>query len=318
MNRMKTIPRSALLSVSGFVIAASLAIVPEPARAETDVAGEVRDDSSRLLTIGRVSGNPRKHAGRLQSLGSYLVARHDDFDDVKVVLTHRPAEMVEAVARDEIDLISETVFTALQLEGAGTMEMALLEWKDGVRSYHGAILVRADSSFERIEDLKGGKIAFEDPGSTSGYFLPYIEIMDAGLEMVPDRSSGAAPGSLRYIFGGAELNVVGSLIRGRVDAAAISNIDLDDDEVVTTRFKPRLRVLHETRQVPRSMMMMRTSLPQSARDRLSAVLLSMHESDEGRSVLRKYFRLKQFEEMDEVSRGQIAQVRQNFDAHRKP
>ncbi len=152
------------------------------------------------------------------------------------------------------------------------MDMALLEWKDGVRSYHGAILVRNDSRFERIEDLKGAKIAFEDPGSTSGYFLPYVEIMDAGLEMVPDRYSGATPGSLRFVFGGAELNVEGSLIRGRVDAAAISNLDLDDDEVVTERFKPEIRVLHETRQVPRSIMMMRSSLSPNVRARLSAIL----------------------------------------------
>lgn len=295
-----------------------VSFMPGQAHAQTKVSGEVPDAQARVLTIGRVSGNPRKHAGRLKRLGDYIVARHDGFDTVKVVLTHRAAEMVEAVSKNEIDLISETVFTALQIEGSGNMEMALLEWKDGVRSYHGAVLVRNDSRFERLEDLKGAKIAFEDPGSTSGYFLPYMEILDAGLELVPDRASGAAPGSLRYVFGGAELNVVGSLIRGRVDAAAISNLDLDDNEVVTERFKPQLRVLHETRQVPRSIMLVRSSLAPDARERLSAILLAMHDSDEGRKVLRKYFRLKQFEELDEISRGQIERVRQGFDLHRKP
>lgn len=317
MSQTKTIPLCVISIVMGLVIAAAMVVMPEAARAQSKANSEVQHESDRVLTIGRVSGNPRKHAGRLKTLGDFLVARHDSFDDVKVVLAHRSAGMVEAVARHEIDLISETIFTALQIESVGNMEMALLEWKDGVRNYHSAVLVMADSRFQQLEDLKGAKIAFEDPGSTSGFFLPYVEMVNAGLKLVPDQSKSVSPDSLRYVFGGAELNVVGSLIRGRVDAAVISNLDMNDDEVVTARFKPHLRVLHETQEVPRSVMMMRTSLPADIRDRLSAILLSMHETDEGRSVLRRYFRLKQFEEIDDISHARVARVRQNFDEYRK-
>lgn len=316
MTTIVRMPRFQTILTSGFLIAIYLAIQPVSALAQTDTKTQIAASSERTLRIGRVSGNPRKHAGRLQRLGEYVVARHEAFDDVKVVLTHKPAEMVEAVGRGEIDLISETVFTALQIESTGKMEVALLEWKDGVRNYHGAILVRADSKFERLEDLKGARIAFEDPGSTSGYFLPYLEIMDAGLKMTPDTTSSDAFEGVRYIFGGAELNVIGSLIRGHVDAAAISNLDMDDDEVVTARFKPALRLLHETREVPRSLMMMRSSLPQDVRDRVSELLLSLHETDEGQAVLRRYFRLKQFDQIDATSRAHMDRVRNAFETHR--
>jgi hypothetical protein len=41
--------------------------------------------------------------------------RHDSFDRVEVVLKNQADEMIAAAGRGEIDLISETVFTALRL-----------------------------------------------------------------------------------------------------------------------------------------------------------------------------------------------------------
>ena len=57
------------------------------------------------------------------------------------------------------------------------MEMRVLDLKDSVRAYHSVILVRADSDIQKLDDLRGSRIAFEDRGSTSGFFLPYVEMM---------------------------------------------------------------------------------------------------------------------------------------------
>lgn len=302
--------------VAAIVAVATVALVQgNPAFGQSAKSEAISEKNPRTLTIGRVTGNPRKHAARLLALGQHIVANHDAFDDVAVVLKHKPEEMFEASARGEIDIVSETVFAALQIEASGQMEMALLEWKDNVRSYHSVVLVRKESPFQKLEDLRGARIAFEDPGSTSGFFLPYVEIMDAGLDMIPDASGKASPEHVRYLFGGAEINVVGSLIGGGVDAAAISNLDMDDDKVVTGRFRDELRVLHQTRNVPRSIMLMRSSLPQSIRDDLKTILLDMHLSNTGRSTLRKYFKIKQFEDFSGAVHNEFNWVRGAFDSH---
>lgn len=301
---------------AAILVAAAYAGFPAPsATAQSVQQDQVSPKSPRTLTVGRISGNPRKHAARLMALGQHIITNHAAFDDVAVVLKHKPEEMIAASARGEIDLVSETLFAALQIAGAGQMDMALLEWKENVRSYHSVFLVRKDSPFQKLEDLRGARIAFEDPGSTSGFFLPYVEIMDAGLEMISDGSGRASSEHVRYLFGGAEINVLGSLVRGRVDAAAISNLDLDDDEVVTDRFRNEVRVLYETRAVPRSVMLMRSSLPGPVRDRVKDILLGMHQNETGRSVLRKYFKIGKFELMDAVSQEEFRWVRDAYNAH---
>lgn len=284
-----------------------------PATAQTSTA-PAATGSDRVLTIGRVSGNPRKHAARLQALADHVVARHEAFDSVEVVLKSRLNAMVEAARAGEIDIISETLFSAFALERDGGMEMRLVEWKGGVRAYHSVILVRRDSDYRSIRDLAGAKLVFEDPGSTSGFFLPYAELMDAGLNLVPEASRTADVSDVRYVFGGSEINVVASLARGRADAAAISNLDLDDDEVVTTRFAPQVRVLHETVSVPRSLTLVRAGLDDGAKSRLDEILTGLHTSPTGRKVLSSYFKVKQFDAFTDSDASEIAELRRLFEA----
>ena len=71
-----------------------------------------------------------------------------------------------------VDFYSETILSALYLEAQGGGEIILREWKKGVASYRSVIVARADSGITELADLRGGKVAFEDPTSTSGFFFP--------------------------------------------------------------------------------------------------------------------------------------------------
>ena len=82
------------------------------------------------------------------------------------------------------------------------MEMRVLELKDSVRVYHLVILVRSDSNIHKLDDLRGSRIAFEDRGSTSGFFLPYVEMIKAGLNLVPEGGEQARSDEVRYLIRG--------------------------------------------------------------------------------------------------------------------
>jgi ABC-type phosphate/phosphonate transport system substrate-binding protein len=135
-------------TITSILVACMLltATIPAASGQATELDANVERDA-RTLVVGRISGNPRKHASRLQRLGQHLVDKHEAFDRVEVILKAKPTDMIEAARRGEIDIVSETLFTALQIEATGQMEMALLEWKENVRAYHSVLLVRADSPF---------------------------------------------------------------------------------------------------------------------------------------------------------------------------
>ena len=56
----------------------------------------------------------------------------------------------------------------------------------GRPDYHCAIIVRADSGINTMEDLKGKKVAFGDIGSTSNMLCPMQVLADYGLDPVND------------------------------------------------------------------------------------------------------------------------------------
>ena len=48
-------------------------------------------------------------------------------------------------------------------------------------TFQAVIIVPRDSSAKSLKDLKGGEIAFGDPASTSGTWVPRYQLLDAGL-----------------------------------------------------------------------------------------------------------------------------------------
>ncbi len=78
----------------------------------------------------------------------------------------------------------------------------LRRWKKGIGEYHTVIFVRRDSGINRLEDLKGKLIPFDDPHSSSGYFLSKMALLQEGLTLVPRQSvhQSVMQNEVGYIF----------------------------------------------------------------------------------------------------------------------
>ena len=81
--------------------------------------------------------------------------------------------------------------------------------KNDEPGYYSVLLVRTDSGIEKVEDLKGKKVAFVDPSSTSGYIFPAVILMDHGINIEQD---------ITYQFAGGHDKALQLLINGDVDA----------------------------------------------------------------------------------------------------
>lgn len=101
---------------------------------------------------------------------------------------------------------------AVQLMGENIVPLAKDMDLDGSTGYHSVVVVRADSPFRTIGDLKGRSIAFADPNSASGFVAPSYFLSKEGF--VPARHFG------RTGFAGNHETGVLAVTGNQYDAAA--------------------------------------------------------------------------------------------------
>ena len=171
---------------------------PSDAIAADDSSQIDASDRASTLVVGAVSHNFKKHYRDIKPMGDYLVEHMGDtgISACRVVLASDNEELIEHLQKGHIDLITETPFSASLFLDSAEFEVLVRRWKGGVREYHSIIFVRKDSPIHVLSDLVGHTIAFEDRGSSSGYYLPAAELLDHGLMLaklpslrapVPDR-----------------------------------------------------------------------------------------------------------------------------------
>ena len=271
-------------------------------------------DEERHLTLGRISQEPGKNIDRLAAMAEYLsaaLAPHG-IATVDIVIAESPERMAEMLRNGEVDLFSETPFIAFDMAERRLAEPLMREWKKGVAEYHTVIIARNDGEVGSLKDLKGRKIAFEDPGSTSGYFLPRVALEDAGLslEELDDPRSRPTGDAVGYSFAHGEINIVAWVNRGLADAGAISNLDWEDPKKAPEQLKEGLKIIYETQPVTRSMMMVRQTLDADIKERLASVLAQMHETPEGQAALKKYFKVSRYDPLDGPAAEGLESARQ--------
>uniref|UniRef100_UPI003F4980A2 phosphonate ABC transporter substrate-binding protein n=1 Tax=Ensifer adhaerens TaxID=106592 RepID=UPI003F4980A2 len=82
---------------------------------------------------------------------------------------------------------------------------------DGSTGYHSIMVARKDSGITKIEDLKGKKLGFADPDSTSGYLIPLVTLPEAIGAPVKEFFGETG-------FGGGHENLVLEVVKGTFDA----------------------------------------------------------------------------------------------------
>ncbi|AGA10849.1 phosphonate ABC transporter substrate-binding protein [Sinorhizobium meliloti] len=82
---------------------------------------------------------------------------------------------------------------------------------DGSTGYHSIMVARKDSDITKLEDLKGKKLGFADPDSTSGYLVPLVTLPEAIGAPVKEYFGETG-------FGGGHENLVLEVVKGTFDA----------------------------------------------------------------------------------------------------
>ncbi len=255
---------------------------PEP---EADIV-PINASAEQTITIGIVSDDPAEKIALFQLTAEYL-AKHLTNNGIlasKVVVTASQEEMNAKLAAGDVDIFFESPYGAIQAyEQAGAVPI-LRRWKKGVSEYYSVIVVSASSSIDSIEELQGKIIAFEDIGSTSGYFLPksFLEENQYQLSAKTDESSSVSADEIGYIFTGSPENSLALLVVNKIDAMALQAGDFED---LSEEQREELRIIGQTAAVPRHIVLVSPQMPDALRDAVRDILINMENSEEGLEVL---------------------------------
>jgi phosphonate transport system substrate-binding protein len=275
------------VSISLFVglFVATLLLVTVPnAEAQTK-----QKTDAKTLTLGIVFQGPREpleehfrplvdYAARKLAAGAYTKG--------SVVVGPTVGQMMKLLEEKRVDFYMESPYATYLINRFGAARLLLRRWKGGIADYHSVIFTSKQSGIARLEDLRGKIIAFEDPGSTSGYLLPKLFLLKKGFSLVEKASPAAkvSPADIGYIFADTDKNIVNLVMQEKVAAGAFSS---DDHANLDDKIKPLISVLGESESVPRHLVSVRKDLPESVRLGLKEILLSMHRDEEGQNILRK-------------------------------
>lgn len=269
-----------------------------------------------VLVLGRISDDPKVHYEQLQPLLDYVVARMHDVGirEGRILMARDPQQMASYLRRGRVDWVTETAGTAVALGLRSGARPLLLTERSGVREYHTVFFVRRDSALQRVEDLRGHRLALQNTASTSAYLVPVMTLLDHGLS--PQILAGSwdlpGPDAVGYVFARSELNVATFVHKGLADGGAVSSVDWDDERRVPAAFRRDFRVLLRTAPYPRALEVVRADLDPRVRERLQQVLQQAAADPRAQVALQRFFGTSGFHRVDAHAQQRLDELKQGL------
>lgn len=264
------------------------------------------------LVLGDVSDEPAKKITRFQPLADYLAANLSEYGYAvgEVRIAPDLETMTAWMAAGEVDLYFDSLYPAMVVSDQSGAEPILRRWKKGNDQYHTVLFALVESGITSVEGLVGEMIAFEDPGSTSGYMLPLSYLIEAGLNPVEKGATESlvSEGEVGYVFSYEDQNTLQWVVSGVVAAGATDNGNYED---LLEETDAELVVIAETESVARQVVMVRAGMDPEILAAITKLLLELDEHPEGQAVLDE-FKTSQFDEFPEGANLAFERMRELF------
>ena len=265
-----------------------------------------------VLVLGRISDDPKSHYEQLKPLLDYVVPRMADVGirEGRILMARDAQQMASYLRRGRVDWVTETAGTGMLLRARAGATPLLLTERDGVRHYHSVFFARRDSGIETLADLKGQRLAFQLPSSTSAYFVPAGELLAEGLDLEillspQDRLQSDAVG---YLFARSELNIATWVHKGLVDVGVMSNLDWSNPQRMPPAFRRDLAVFSRSPDYPRAIELVRGDMDARVQARLAEVLMQAAQDPAASDALLRFFKTTRFLPLDDESRRALDRI----------
>lgn len=169
----------------------------------------------QVIKFGVLSGeNEKDRIARYTPLEAFL--EKELGVEVEIFTAANYDGVIQALAADQIEIarLGSSAYAAAYTATNGGVVPTLSDIKkDGTTGYYSIVVTRCDSGIKSLEDAKGKVHAFADPDSTSGYAVPYFNMVNVeGFK--PEEFFGTVT------FGGSHEADVQGVYNGTFDTAS--------------------------------------------------------------------------------------------------
>ena len=178
------------------------------------LAGHAQAEDLKEFRVGIIGGeNEADRLRNYQCLGDHLKAELG-FEKVSFFPAADYDGVIQGLLGGTLDYaeLGASGFAKIYLADPKAVEPILTTVQtDGSTGYYSIMVARKDSGITKLEDLKGKKLGFADPDSTSGYLIPLVTLPQSVGAPVKEYFGETG-------FGGGHENLVLEVMKGTFDA----------------------------------------------------------------------------------------------------
>lgn len=196
--------------------------------------------------------------------------------------------VVEGFGSGQVDFgLIPPFASVLATDEFGAKPVLVVVNKKGETTYKSQFLVKKDSGIKSLEEIKGKKVAFVEPGSTSGYLFPAALLKEKGIDLENE---------IEYLYSGGHDKSLQLLLNGDVDVATTF---VDVRERYAEEFPAAMdttEVLTYTDPIPGISVTVSSKMDEETVEKVKTALIKISENEEGKEMLTKLFNVYGFEE----------------------
>lgn len=188
---------------------------------------------------------------------------------------------VEAICSGEAQMGALNTFGYIRATERDCANVALVSSRFGSTSYSGQLITQAGSGVEVVEDLAGKVFCRPDPGSTSGWIIPSLNMLAAGLDPETDLAE--------IVDAGGHDGVVIAVYNGDCDAGS-TFVDARDN--VADEFADvyeAIVVIAESPPIPNDNISFTADVSEEAQQAITDALLALNETEEGAELFNALY-----------------------------
>ena len=199
--------------------------------------------------------------------------------------------VVEGLGSGSVDFGIIPPFSSLLAQKQSNAKPILTsKGKTGKPGYTAELYVRKDSGIKSLQDVKGKKIAFVDPSSSSGYIYPGAMLVNAGLNLDKDIS---------YQFSGGHDKSLQLLLNKDVDV--IATFDGVEDRYAKDfpQAKTDIQKLATSDMIPGIMVTTSSKMDKELQEKLEKALRDIEKDQKMKEMFTKMFSITGFTDVDQ-------------------
>ena len=283
----------ALLVVAATVLAAcgkaTPTAAPKPAETQAPKAAKLGTAENPVIWVLTPSQNTQKVMTGAKPIAQYIEEKTGIVIEPKIPTDY--SAQIEAMCSGEAQMGALNTFGYVLAHKKGCADVALASVRYGSTSYSGQIITRPDTGIRSLKDLVGKTFCRPDPESTSGWVMPKLMMLGAGID--PDKD-------LKRIVdtGGHDATVL-AVYNGDCDAGAT----FEDARVLVAKKYPDVKekvvVIATSPPIPNDNVSFRPDFPKDMREKIVNALLSLNDTDEGKKMLHGLFDWEGLKKVDD-------------------